>query len=719
MRVSSILRYVLHVAVLAAALTILGLGASYLQPGGGISLIYPATGLGAAILWGFGVRWWPVVFLAQFALSFHLNGWKWVPFFVGANELMVTLLFSWAMRRFRVSRELERLRDLAIFVGGAFLTTAAGGLVTFTSEYLFYSRDVPRVLGDGISIWMSDFVSILIFVPLVLGWRRWPFATRAQFSRWLALTMFLIVVGAAMAARGPSASSTLFLLLPIVVFTAILAGIPGAAASSAVLLFIFVGMHLGESPRGIDGIIRVIFVGTAAGTGYVLAVVWGEREQTAKRLYQLAHHDPLTGMYNRHELERRLHAAVTSGPASAHALLYLDLDQFKLVNDTCGHVAGDRMLQELARELQRAVPQGVKLARLGGDEFACILLDATSESAVAVANTIHDAMACYRFRVGAMSFSVGVSIGITFFPAEGGDTADAVLGRADVACYVAKEDGRHRSHVYLPRDEVMLRWHSSLHQVSQLEMAMENGSLQLWRQSIVDIGGEPTNFSEVLLRLSENGAVRTSSEFLPVAQRFGLMERIDRWVVDKTARYLAESNDRGLRLSVNVTGSTLSDPAFYETVIALPERYGFDPRRLCIEVTESVMIHRLRQAVEAMKGLRARGFDLALDDFGAGVASFAYLQELPVTYVKIDGRIVQQLRTDPASEVIVGSLVRLARLRKIECIAEWVESQETLERLHTLGVRFAQGFHLDMPSPLQPPATGTSAAALARQSLSA
>jgi Amt family ammonium transporter len=300
-----------------------------------------------------------------------------------------------------------------------------------------------------------------------------------------------------------------------------------------------------------------------------------------------------------------------------------------------------------------------------------------------------------------MSFSVGASIGTTFFPAEGGDTADAVLGRADVACYVAKEDGRHRSHVYMPRDEAMLRWHSSLHQVSQLEMAMEGGALQLWQQAIVDISGRPSpNFSEVLLRMTNAGDVHTSAEFLPVAQRFGLMDRIDRWVVENACRYLAESGRNDLRLSVNVSGSTLNDPSFYETVIALPDRFGFDPRRLCLEVTEGVMIHRLRQAVEAMKGLRARGFDLALDDFGAGVASFAYLQELPVTYVKIDGRIVQQLRTDPASEVIVGSLVRLARLRNIECIAEWVESEEVLDRLRTLGVRYAQGFFLHMPEPL-------------------
>ena len=230
---------------------------------------------------------------------------------------------------------------------------------------------------------------------------------------------------------------------------------------------------------------------------------------------------------------------------------------------------------------------------------------------------------------------------------------------------------------------------------------MENGAMQLWSQTIVDISGRTQiNFREVLLRLSENDVIRTSEEFLPVAQRFGLMDRIDRWVLENACRYLAACTDPDLRLSVNVTGSTLDDPSFYESVIAMPERFGFDPRRLCLEVTEGVMIHRLRQAVEAMKGLRERGFDLALDDFGAGVASFAYLQELPVTYVKIDGGIVRQLLTDPASELIVGALVRLAAMRNIECIAEWVESEEVMDRLRNLGVRFAQGYWIDQPAPL-------------------
>ncbi|HUR79151.1 MAG TPA: EAL domain-containing protein [Thermoanaerobaculia bacterium] len=685
---------------LAAAIVLLSVGVLFIQPHHNVSLVYPATGLGAALLWGFGARWWPVVFLAQFALSLSVSHSPLIAAYVAAIELLVTLLFYAIMTRLRVSRDLHRLRDLGIFTAASALATSPGFIAAYVGMYLTETQDRVRLVSNGFSFWLSDFISLLVFVPLVLAWRRWPFRSRWGFYRWLALTLLLAILGGVIAFGSESASTTLFLLLPIVVFTAITGGVPGAATSGAILLLIFVVMHFGHEPTSVEGVIRIVFVGTATVTGYILAVVWGEREQNARRLFALAHHDPLTGMYNRHELERSLTKAVAAGPPSAHALLYLDLDQFKLVNDTCGHIAGDRMLQELAKELARAVPYDAKLARLGGDEFACVVLNATTEDANDVASSIHDALNRYRFRFGSMSFAVGVSIGVTFFPAEGGDTADAVLGRADVACYVAKEDGRHRSHVYMPRDEVMLRWHSSIQQVSQLEMAMENGSLQLWRQDIMEIDGRvAAKFAEVLLRLAEDGSIRTSAEFLPVAQRFGLMDRIDRWVMEKACRHLAASND-GSRLSVNVTGSTLNDPEFFDAVAEMPDRFGFDPRRLCLEVTEGVMIHRLVQAVEAMKRLRERGFDLALDDFGAGVASFAYLQDLPVTYVKIDGRIVQRLRTDPAGEVIIGSLVRLARMRDIECIAEWVEDEETMERLRVLGVRYAQGYFVHRPVPL-------------------
>jgi diguanylate cyclase (GGDEF)-like protein len=706
MQVRSWFRYGATVAALATALTLVSLAAVMVQPEEAVSLIYPATGLGAAFLWGYGMRFWPAIAAAQFFLSYRASGDPWVAALVAAIELLIVSLFCLIVTRARVARGIERLRDLWIFVLTALAVTTIGGGMAAAGEWMLSSNPRLRgVLVNASSFALSDFISILVFVPLILSWQRWPFRRKEDFRQWIMLTLLLVTIGLALALAGPRGGNALFVLLPIVVFVALAAGVSGASASGAILLLILLGLHLGRHPSQFESMIRVIFVGTATATGYVVAVLWRERERGARRMFHLAHHDSLTGMANRNELERQLREAVTSSRPSSHALLYMDLDQFKLVNDTCGHMAGDRMLQELAAELQNATPPQSVLARLGGDEFACLILDATEEQVRAAARAIHEATDRYRFRFGAMSFSVGVSTGITFFPAEGGDTADAVLGRADVACYVAKENGRNRSHVYLPRDEAMLKWHSTIHEVAQLERAMEDGRLCLYTQRIVDISG-PGEFElhEILLRYAEDETVRTSSEFLPVAQRFGLMDRIDRWVLEGTCRYLAERNDPRLRLSVNLSGSTLNEPAFYEFVIDLQKRYHIDPRQICLEVTEGVMIHRLRQAVESMKELRSRGFDIALDDFGAGVASFAYLQELPVTYVKLDGRITSGLTTDPASEVIVSSLVRLARLREIECIAEWVDSDATLERLRTLGVRYAQGYFIDLPVPLRPAA---------------
>lgn len=701
MNSSPVLRYLAVAAALAAGLTFLSMAAVLSQPGLTNSLIYPATGLGAAILWGFGYRWWPAVAIAQFILSYRASHHYTIAGYVAATEILVIALFCLIVERARVSRDLERLRDLGIFVGAVLASTLFGGFVSAAGERLIMPNTaIAKVAWHAVSFWLSDFVSMLVFVPLILSWRRWPFRTPLDFRRWVVLSLFLVLLGGGLALAGHPFSLALFLLLPIVVFTSLASGIAGASAAGAFLLFILLGIQ-GESSEPIEAMIRVVFVGTAACTGYVLAVIWRDREQGARRLFRLAHHDALTGMSNRHELENLLDETVRTGTPSEHALLYLDLDQFKLVNDTCGHMAGDRMLQELSAELRNVTPPGSLLARLGGDEFACLLPRTSEHDALLAARAIHETAASYRFRFGAMSFPVGTSIGITFFPAEGGDTASAVLGRADIACHLAKEDGGHRSHIYRPLDEAMLRWHSTVQEVSQLERAIEDGRLRLYSQRIVDIATNvPLDFHEVLLRFVENGVVRASAEFLPVAQRFGLMDRIDRWVFETTCRHLAQSGNREVRLSVNLSGSTLDDPTFYEWLVETQERYGIDPRQICLEVTEGVMIHRLRRAVTAMENLRERGFDIALDDFGAGVASFAYLQELPVTFVKLDGRIISGMRTDPASEVIIGSLVGLARLRNIECIAEWADSEETIERLRVLGVRYAQGFFIEEPVPL-------------------
>ncbi len=700
-------RYGLAVSGLAAGIVVAGLLAMLAQPGTAVSIIYPATGLGLALLWSFGLRWWPSVLVAHFLLSYRISESFWIAGLVACVELLVCLLLLEIVERANVSRNLSRLRDLGLFALWSLIVAAIGGGIVAFGEWMFAEGAPTKIFTDATFFWLSDFVSILVFVPLVVSWRRWPFVDPLQFRRWGAVSLALIALGVVIIFNA-AASSILFLLLPFVVFASLLAGVAGASSSAVVLLAVLLGLQFSGPTAPSDALIRVLFVATAAGTGYFLAIIWGERERSARRLEHLARHDALTGMYTRYEMDHRLRNMLGGGDVARHALLYLDLDQFKLVNDTCGHMAGDRMLQELSMELQKAAPEGALFARLGGDEFGCIIPQTTEEAALEVSRSFHQATERYRFSVGGMSFGVGVSIGITFFPSAHGDTADSILGRADIACFKAKEDGRNRSHVYLPGDEAMLKWHSAIHEVSQLEIAMESGRFRLYRQAIVDIrhGARDSNFHEVLLRLDQEGEMRSASEFLPLAQQFGMMERIDRWVLERTCEFLAGRKDPTLRLSFNVSGATLNEPSFYELVSAAPDRYGIRPAQLCLEVTEGVTIHRLRQAVTAMERLRSRGFDIALDDFGAGIASFAYLHELPVTMVKLDGRFVRDLHTDPASEVIIDTLVRLARLRRIICIAEWVDSQETIDRLRKLGVTYAQGFFLDVPRPLESTASG-------------
>jgi EAL domain-containing protein (putative c-di-GMP-specific phosphodiesterase class I) len=375
-------------------------------------------------------------------------------------------------------------------------------------------------------------------------------------------------------------------------------------------------------------------------------------------------------------------------------------------------MAGDSMLKEVALQLASVMPPTATLGRLGGDEFGCLLPDTDESAALHVAEDVHAATARYRFHFGQNDFGVTASIGITIFGNAEGDTTDSVLSRADIACYLAKEDGHNETRVYRPADEAMLSWHAAIQEVSQVEQALSNGKLSLFCQQIVAIGKrvDDPHLYEVLLRLQEGGRWQSASEFLPLVQRFGLMERIDRWVFEKACEFLASAGDPALRLSINISGATLNQPSFFEFAMAVPERYGVDASRICLEITESVAIQRLRQSVEAMHKLRARGFDIALDDFGAGVASFGYLHELPVSMVKLDGRFVRDLRSDPAAVVIIDSLVRLAELRRVACVAEWVESEESIDQLRRLGVGYAQGYYIGMPKPLHDPAPRTSSA---------
>jgi len=434
-----------------------------------------------------------------------------------------------------------------------------------------------------------------------------------------------------------------------------------------------------------------------------------EAEQLRERLVKEATHDSLTGLRNRAAFDHRLRELTDGGNIGArYALLYLDLDQFKLINDTRGHEIGDRLLVELTRQLRGLVHHPNVIARLGGDEFGVLMIDANEQRVLQLAESLRRAVLDYQFRERDLTFTVGVSIGVTFF--SGGDRAPEVLSRADIACYIAKESGRNSIHVYRRDDASMLQHHSDLARTSQLQTAIQEGRFRLFGQRIERLDGTSINggnhFYEVLLRLMENGSIVPPSEFLPVAARYGLSSVIDNWVMEESFKLLGDPRLAQAHLSINLTPRTIDGPDFVPLLTELTARYRIDPKRVCFEVTENVAFENLTRAVETMHRLSRQGYRFALDDFGTGVASFSYLQSIPVHYVKIDGHFVQNFAADPVNRLIIRSLAELARLRGMECIAECVEDEHTQRELQKLGVSFGQGYFLHKPEPFAANGTG-------------
>jgi diguanylate cyclase (GGDEF)-like protein/PAS domain S-box-containing protein len=437
------------------------------------------------------------------------------------------------------------------------------------------------------------------------------------------------------------------------------------------------------------------------------------RERRLKRaLSWQASHDALTGLINRREFDTRLHAALLGARRSegAHALLYIDLDQFKVVNDTCGHQAGDRLLRDVTALLQTRVRTSDIIARLGGDEFGILLEDCTLEQAAQIAESVRQAIRDFRFVWGASTLSVGASIGIVEIRRETENVA-SVMSAADLACYAAKDAGRNRIHVY-EADGVSHR-HREMQWVSRVTRAVEDGRLELYFQPIVPLttAGQQ-DFHELTVRLrDEDGTLVPPSEFIPAAERYNVMTIIDRWVVGQAVSLLRERQQRGQALpllAVNLSGTSLNEQSFVEFVlhaVSDPSIAG----ALCFEITETAAVTSLSHARYVMGDLKARGCRFALDDFGTGVSSFVYLKSLPVDYLKIDGQFTTHVAEDPVNRSMVEAVSKVARALGIATVAEWVESEAVLTELKRIGVDFAQGFHLAKPLPVgQLPTAGSS-----------
>jgi diguanylate cyclase (GGDEF)-like protein/PAS domain S-box-containing protein len=428
-----------------------------------------------------------------------------------------------------------------------------------------------------------------------------------------------------------------------------------------------------------------------------------QERQLHRKLAYFASHDSLTGFINRREFEERLSAVLRAvqkdGGASA-AVLYMDLDQFKVVNDTCGHGAGDLLLRQLGDVLRSRVPKSGVLARLGGDEFAVLLADCSLAGASDIAESLREAIASFRFMWRDNALQVGVSIGIVPVDAES-ESVGALMSAADVACYVAKDLGRNRIHVYEEGDAA--ERHQEMQWVARINRALEEERFELFYQPIVPIGatGEAWPHYELLLRLrDERGEIVAPTAFIPAAERYNLMPSLDRWVISHTLETLVYRGEPGTApytLAINLSGTTLNDARFLDFLLDELTAAAVPPGALCFEITETAAISNLAQVVNFMRTLKARGCRFSLDDFGTGLSSLTYLKNLPVDYVKIDGQFVRNVTRDAADEAVVEAITRMARAFNIETIAERVESREVMKRLGDLGVSYAQGFFVAVP----------------------
>ncbi len=412
----------------------------------------------------------------------------------------------------------------------------------------------------------------------------------------------------------------------------------------------------------------------------------------ARQMSYQATHDALTGLVNRREFERRLEEAVDSGHRGdgQHVLCYLDLDRFKVVNDTSGHLAGDSMLREVAKLLRDAVRDSDTVARLGGDEFGMLLIGCPLEKARQIADDVCRAVADYRFVWKDKIFNIGTSVGLVEVSRESG-TLEELMAAADSACYVAKKQGSGRVAVYSARDEALARHTGEIQWLQRLQTALKENRFQLYHQPIVPAFGEDTGgpAMEVLVRLQdEHGHEVPPSEFVRAAERYRLMGLVDRWVVQTTLAALGRGAipvPATRSVAINVSGQTLGDTQFLEFVVECLDSTGVSPAQVCFEITESAVVANMDHARRFVGVLHGMGCQFALDDFGSGVGSFSNLKNLPMDYLKIDGSFMRNLSKDTVNQAMVTAMIKLARTLNFKVIAEQVEDVAALEAARRMG----------------------------------
>lgn len=446
--------------------------------------------------------------------------------------------------------------------------------------------------------------------------------------------------------------------------------------------------------------------GQRVGAVLVMHDVTALRGMTRQLNYQ-ATHDALTGLINRREFEVRLRQVMDSAKVdnTRHALIFMDLDRFKAVNDTCGHVAGDELLKQVSERLLKQLRNVDTLARLGGDEFAILLECCPLDTAERIAGELLTTIRDYRLLWDDRTFGIGASLGLVEINADSAGLTD-LMNAADSACYAAKNAGRNRVYRFQPDDQEVMQRQGEVQWVHRINEALAEDRFVLHCQAIQKLGapGQAHEHFEILVRmLDEQGQIVPPGVFIPAAERYQLMQAIDRWVVGRTLDTLCDqgrSLQGAMRWSINLSGQSLGDKTFLGFIEGEFARTGIDPRCLCFEITETAAVASLSQAREFIKALRARGVHFALDDFGSGLSSFAYLKNLTVDYLKIDGNFVKDMAHDDVNFAMVRSIHEIGRTMGIRTVAEFVENEAIIGKLNELQVDFGQGYGIQRPRPL-------------------
>ncbi len=427
-----------------------------------------------------------------------------------------------------------------------------------------------------------------------------------------------------------------------------------------------------------------------------------EHQAAQAKIKHMAFHDSLTGLINRAEFEHRLMNALEMSQQNndLHALLYIDLDQFKVVNDSCGHLAGDELLRRLSRRLQSSIRDSDTLARLGGDEFGLLLNNCPLDKAESIAHELLEHIRNYVFIWGDRTFKVGASIGLVQITGE--KEIAEILSLADMACFAAKDRGRNRIHIHTESDDELTLRRGDLQWLQRLQEAMANNGLLLYSQLIKDLRGTNSHHELLLRMIDDDGGIITPDRFIPAAERFNLMPEIDRWVIHHACEQIhlkrtTEPNAARTLIFVNLSATSLSDDTLADYIKTELETFDLAPEWLGFEITETAAIADFDCALTMINTLRKLGCKVSLDDFGTGMSSFSYLKSLKVDFIKIDGSFVRAMLEDPMDYSIVQAVNTIGHIAGIKTIAEFVETLDIQEKLVELGIDYAQGYAIQRP----------------------